>query len=225
MYELPYPLLAQGVEYVYTTDELEAEKWLRYNVIDCPKQVSAVGFDIEWKPQFVSKKNGGTENKTAVLQLAVENSCLVLHVYHMDKLPKSLKLVLSDKGILKVGCGIQQDASKLKRDLGLVLEELADVQLMAKKIDPSMRKTGLKALAQTFLGIELHKATRMSNWENCPLTSKQIKYAALDAWIGLKIFQKLNHHRFSQETALSTGECPKPEHHEEIKNIKEEDRK
>ncbi|CAH3163409.1 unnamed protein product [Porites evermanni] len=209
-YKLSYPLLAQGVKVVYTTDALEAEKWLKYNVIDCPTQVSAVGFDIEWKPQFVSKKYGGTENETAVVQLAVENSCLVLHVYYMDRLPKSLKLVLRDKDILKVGSDIQKDGSKLKRDLGLVLEGLADIQLMAKKIDPSMRKTGLKALAQTFLGIELNKKTAKSNWEKYPLTFTQIEYAALDAWIGLKIFQEMKRH---------------PKNYEEIKFINEEGRK
>ena len=225
MYELSYPLLAQGVKVVYTTDALEAEKWLRYNVIDCPTQVSAVGFDIEWKPQFVSKKYGGTENETAVLQLAVDNSCLVLHVYHMDRLPKSLKLVLRDKDILNVGSDIKRDGSKLKRDLGLVLEGLADIQLMAKEIDPSMRKTGLKALAQTFLGIELDKTRAMSNWEKYPLTFTQIEYAALDAWIGLKIFQKMKRHQLWQENALSEGECIKPEHYEEIKLINEEGRK
>ena len=208
MYELSYHLLAQGVKVVYTTDALEAEKWLRYNVIDCPTQVSAVGFDIEWKPQVVSKKYGGTENETAVLQLAVEKSCLVLHVYHMNRLPKSLKLVLRDKDILKVGSDIKRDGSKLQGDLGLVLEGLADIQLMAKEIDPSMRKTGLKALAQTFLGIELNKKTAMSNWEKYPLTFTQIEYAALDAWIGLKIFQELKHHQY-----------------EEIKNINGEERK
>lgn len=225
MYELSYPLSAQGVKVVYTTDALEAEKWLRYNVIDCPTQVSAVGFDIEWKPQFVSKKYGGTENETAVLQLAVDNSCLVLHVYHMDRLPKSLKLVLRDKDILKVGSDIKRDGSKLKRDLGLVLEGLADIQLMAKEIDPSMRKTGLKALAQTFLGIELDKTKAMSNWEKYPLTFTQIEYAALDAWIGLKIFQKMKRHPLWEENALSEGECIKPEHYEEIKLINEEGRK
>ena len=209
-YELSYPLLAQGVKVVYTTDALEAEKWLRYNVIDCPTQVSAVGFDIEWKPQVVSKKYGGTENETAVLQLAVEKSCLVLHVYHMNRLPKSLKLVLRDKDILKVGSDIKRDGSKLQGDLGLVLEGLADIQLMAKEIDPSMRKTGLKALAQTFLGIELNKKTAKSNWEKYPLTFTQIEYAALDAWIGLKIFQKLKRH---------------PKNYEEIKFINEEGRK
>ena len=224
-YKLSYPLLAQGVEVVYTADVLKAEKWLRYNVVHFPLRVSAVGFDIEWKPQFVSKKNGGTENETAVLQLAVGNSCLVLHVYYMDKLPKSLKLVLRDKGILKVGSDIQQDGSKLKRDLGLVLEGSADIQLMAKKFDPSMRKTGLKALAQTFLGIELDKTIARSNWEKYPLTFKQIKYAALDAWIGLKIFQKRKHQQFSQEGESNTGEWLKPEHYEEIKNKNEEERK
>ena len=184
--ELPY---SGRVEVVYTTDVFEAEKWLRAHIIDC--SAAAVGFDIEWKPQFVSKKDGGVENETAVLQLAVETSCLVLHIYHMSKLPKSLASILVDKNIRKVGSGIKQDCLKLGRDRGLVVKGLADIQLMAKEMSPALQKTGLKALADRFLGIELDKSGALSNWERFPLTSRQIEYAASDAWVGLKIFQEM----------------------------------
>ena len=187
---LPYP--AEGVEVVYTTNPIEVEAWLRNNVIDCSAQ--AVGFDIEWKPQFKSKKDGGVENKTAVLQLAIESSSLVFQLYNLEIPPNVLVSVLKDGRILKVGSGILQDVKKLNKDTGLKCIGLVDTQKLAKEVGVSKsKKLGLKALAKCLLGIELAKpkSVTRSNWENFPLTVKQINYAALDAWIGLKIYQSM----------------------------------
>ncbi|XP_044179707.1 uncharacterized protein LOC122961180 [Acropora millepora] len=187
---LPYP--AEGVEVVYTTDPIEVEAWLRNNVIDCSAQ--AIGLDIEWKPQFKRKKDGGVENKTAVLQLAIESSSLVFQLYNLGRPPNVLVSVLKDERILKVGSGILQDVTKLKKDTGLKCIGLVDTQKLAKEVGMlESQKLGLKSLAKYLLGIELEKpkSVTMSNWENFPLTVKQIHYAALDAWIGLKIYQSM----------------------------------
>ena len=187
---LPYP--AEGVEVVYTTDPIEVEAWLRNNVIDCSAR--AVGLDIEWKPQFKSKKDGGVENKTAVLQLAIESSSLVFQLYNLGRPPNVLVSVLKDERILKVGSGILQDVTKLKKDTGLKCIGLVDTQKLAKEVGMlESQKLGLKSLAKYLLGIELEKpkSVTMSNWENFPLTVKQIHYAALDAWIGLKIYRSM----------------------------------
>ena len=154
----------------------------------------AVGLDIEWKPQFKSKKDGGVENKTAVLQLAIESSSLVFQLYNLGRPPNVLVSVLKDERILKVGSGILQDATKLKKDTGLKCIGLVDTQKLAKEVGMSeSQKLGLKALAKDLLGIELEKpkAVAMSNWEKFPLTVEQIHYAALDAWVGLKIYQSM----------------------------------
>ena len=198
-HKLTQPTVAKGVEIVYTKNIFEAETWLRTHITDC--SASAVGFDIEWKPQFVSKKRGGTENKTAVLQLGVDTSCLVLHIHHMSKLPNLLVSILEDATVLKIGSGIKQDMSKLRRDRGLVCHGIVDTQDVAKSLDPSStQKVGLKALAERFLGITLAKSKRVStsNWENFPLTLRQIEYAALDAWLGLKVFNAIEQSKGSQ---------------------------
>ena len=189
IHSLPYP--AEGVEVVYTVDPVEAEAWLTNNIVDCSAEV--VGFDIEWKPQFVSKKKGGVENKTAVLQLGVESSCLVLHLRNMKAPPKLLSSILNDKKILKVGSGILQDVAKLKRDKGLTCKGLVDTQKMAKSLGTASQKLGLKALAEHFFGINVEKPKSISrsNWEKYPLTIRQIHYAALDAWIGFKLYQHM----------------------------------
>ncbi|XP_078367354.1 bifunctional 3'-5' exonuclease/ATP-dependent helicase WRN-like [Oculina patagonica] len=194
-HELTRPFEALGVKVVYTNDVFEAESWLKAYIVDCSAR--AIGFDIEWKPQFVRKKNGGIENKTAVLQLGVEKSCLVLHIYHMSELPELLISILRDENILKVGVDTEKDALKLHRDKGLVCEGMADIQAMAMKslgIPASAPKLGLKTLAKRFLGIELEKSKEVaiSDWENFPLQLKQIEYAALDAWAGVKIYKAMS---------------------------------
>lgn len=94
----------EGVEVVYILDLVEVEVWLRNNVIDC--FVEVVGFDIEWKLQFKSKKKGGVENKIVVFQLAVESLCLVCYFYYIRIFLKVFAFVLSDEKIFKIGSGI-----------------------------------------------------------------------------------------------------------------------
>ena len=193
IHEITNPSIAAGVQVVYTRDALEAEQWLREHIVDC--STGAVGFDTEQRPQFVSKKDGGTENETAVLQLGVETSCLVLHIYHMTEMPESLESILRDENILKIGSGIDKDASKLTRERGLVCKGLVDTQHMATSL--GLQKIGLKALAEQFLGIELDKGVALTNWENFPLHLRQIEYAALDAWVGLKVYQEMKRQKKS----------------------------
>lgn len=201
---LTHPSEASGVEVVYTIDVFEAENWLREHIIDCSARV--VGFDIEWKPQFVSIRDGGTENQTAVLQLGVETSCLVLHIYHMSELPRLLISILEDENILKVGVGIEEDASKLRRHRGLLCEGMTDIQKMVQTTK-CKQQFGLKTLAQRFLGIDLEKSKKItrSNWENLPLTPRQIEYAALDAWAGVKIYHAIL--QYQQGTSAQYNEA------------------
>ena len=161
-HHLTHPSEASGVEVVYTNDVLEAENWLREHITACSARV--VGFDVEWKPQFVSNRDGGTENQTAVLQLGVETSCLVLHIYHMSVLPRLLTSILGDENILKVGVGIEEDASKLTRHRGLVCEGMIDIQKMVQT-SKCKQRLGLKTLAERFLSIELEKSKSITGLE------------------------------------------------------------
>ena len=182
------PEQARGVHVTYTNDPVEAEAWLRNNVMDIDTR--ALGFDIEWKPQFVKKKLGGKENKTAVLQLSTETATLVLHIIHVKTLPRHLVDILADQSIPKVGCGIRPDVIKLLRDTGLQCKGAIDlVELASRSGYTKQHGQGLKTLAVNVLGIEMTKPKRvqLSNWEVLPLTRSQICYAALDAWVGIKL--------------------------------------
>ena len=183
------PEQAKGVYVTYTNDPVEAEAWLRNNVIDTDTR--ALGFDIEWKPQFIKKKLGGVENKTAVLQLSTETATLVLHIIHLKILPRHLANILANDTIIKAGCGIRNDVLKLLRDTNVQCKGVVDlVDLKTKAGYPKQHGNGLRKLAFNVLEINLNKPKKvtMSNWEILPLSGDQIRYAALDAWIGIKLY-------------------------------------
>ena len=187
------PEQARRVHITYTNDPIEAEAWLRNNVIDLGS--TALGFDIECKPQFVKKKLGGKENKTAVLQLSTEVSVLVLHIKHVQTLPRHLAEILANHSILKVGCGIRHDVIKLLKDTRLQCKGAIDlVDVASKSGYTKQHGLGLKNLAKNLLGIEMAKPKQiqLSNWEILPLRESQIHYAALDAWVGIKLYSHMH---------------------------------
>merc|ERR1712004_576717 len=49
----------------------------------------------------------------------------------------------------------------------------------------------LTSLAERHLGLPLDKTMQMSNWARRPLPESQKHYAALDAWVPLEIYTRL----------------------------------
>ena len=154
-----------------------------------------LGFDIEWRPQF---RAGGKQNRTALLQLAVADSVLCLQLAHMRSVPAKLNKLLADTRWVKCGVGILEDCVKLERDWkGVDVRGRVDVgevylQHVGAK-DGHSTACGIKALAAQLLNEEISKPKKvsMSNWENRPLTGAQLRYAALDAWVGYGAYIEL----------------------------------
>uniref|UniRef100_A0A1A9WQ40 3'-5' exonuclease domain-containing protein n=1 Tax=Glossina brevipalpis TaxID=37001 RepID=A0A1A9WQ40_9MUSC len=145
-----------------------------------------LGFDCEWVSQ------GRYRNRVALLQLASSNGfCGLFHLCRMRHIPKSLKTLLEDKEIIKVGVEPAQDAQKLKEDYNLYVASTFDVRYFAIMI--GCKPLGLEKLSRGVLNVELNKpwSISASNWEAEQLSIQQIQYAANDAFAGLYIFKHL----------------------------------
>ena len=55
-----------------------------------------------------------------------------------------------------------------------------------------IKHIGVKKLAAICLEHRISKGQQTSNWENEELTPAQIRYASTDAWICIRIYDKLN---------------------------------
>uniref|UniRef100_A0A1A9VZH2 3'-5' exonuclease domain-containing protein n=1 Tax=Glossina brevipalpis TaxID=37001 RepID=A0A1A9VZH2_9MUSC len=144
-----------------------------------------LGFDCEW----VSQR--GYCSRVALLQLASSNGfCGLFQLCHMRHIPKSLKTLLEDKEIIKVGVEPAQDAQRLMNDYNLYVASTFDIRYLA--VMNGCKPLGLEKLSRHVLYVELPKSfyTSASNWEG-RLTDEQIQYAANDALAGIHIFMHL----------------------------------
>ena len=67
--------------------------------------------------------------------------------------------------------------------------KFVELQNLAKT--KGLKNFGLKGMTEEVLQATISKGPKMTNWEAPVLTDRQLLYAATDAWIGLKLYQKL----------------------------------
>ncbi len=143
-----------------------------------------VGFDTESRPSF----RAGQNFPIALIQIATEEKAYLFQIIK-GKIPNSLASILSDPQIEKVGIGLKSDIHKLKESSDLQVSGFLDLSVIAAS--KGFAQTGAKALTAFFLEKKLSKAVRISNWASGFLTTKQLLYAATDAWICLEIKKRL----------------------------------
>ncbi len=144
-----------------------------------------LGFDTETRPSF--KK--GDIFKMALLQLSNEEDAYLIRL-HFIKDFTPIKILLENKQITKIGLAIRDDIKGLQKLFPFEPQNFVELQDLAKT--KGLKNFGLKGMCEEVLNLALSKKAKLSNWENKNLSTEQLNYAATDAWIGLKIFQKLN---------------------------------
>ncbi len=143
-----------------------------------------LGFDTETRPSF--KK--GRINKLALVQLSTENEAFLFRVNKIG-LPSEILNLMSSKKIKKVGLGLKDDLQKLNQTVHFDANGFIDLQDIVE--DYGILDKSLKKLSAIVLGHKISKNQQLSNWESKELTEAQQIYAATDAWVCLKIYQKL----------------------------------
>jgi len=145
----------------------------------CP----VLGFDTETRPTFTK----GKINHVALLQLATDTEVFLFRLCKMH-IPKCLLSLLADPNILKVGAALKNDIDVLKRSARIRPGGFIDLQDVAQEFE--IKNLGLCKMAGIVLGVRISKAQQLSNWENNILTEAQQRYAATDAWMCYRIYEK-----------------------------------
>jgi len=145
---------------------------------------SYVGFDTETKPSF----RKGQKNMVSLLQLSADGRAFLFRLNKMG-LPEKVARFLSSEEVIKVGVAIHDDIKGLNLLREFTPGGFIDLQEMVR--DYGITSSGLKKLAAIILGHSISKRQQVSNWENDILTPSQKVYAATDAWVCMKIYEKL----------------------------------
>ncbi|GMH18662.1 hypothetical protein Nepgr_020503 [Nepenthes gracilis] len=147
-----------------------------------------VGLDVEWRPN-----SRDYCNPVATLQLCVGRICLIYQLIHTPYIPQSLVEFLGCENYTFVGVGISSDVEKLLDDYNLRVSNTVDLARLGADRRGLRRNAGLKELAREVLGFEIAKPKRVtrSRWDVVCLSSEQIQYACVDAFVSFEVGRRL----------------------------------
>ena len=148
------------------------------------KRFKTLGFDTETRPSF--KK--GKINSVSLLQLSAGNRVYLFRL-NSTGLPPKLASLLANRDIVKVGVAIHDDIKALQTLRRFTPDGFVELQDLVKEY--GIVNSGLKKLSAIILGATISKRQQISNWERPVLSQAQKIYAATDAWVCLKIYERL----------------------------------
>lgn len=143
-----------------------------------------IGFDTETRPAY--KK--GTVRGVALMQLSTSDTCILIRL-NLTGFPNCLVDFIKNPHIKKVGLSLHDDFLSINRRMQITPEGFIDLQKLVPRYgfsDISLQKIYALLFAQ-----KISKGQRLSNWEADVLTEAQKRYAALDSWACLKIYEAL----------------------------------
>lgn len=143
-----------------------------------------IGFDTETKPVFVR----GHYNKVAILQIALPEKVFLIRLMATGITPEMVKF-LQDEEIKKAGVAIRDDIKALQHLQRFKPQGFVELAQLSK--ESGLKVESVKKLTALLLGFRISKSAQTSNWEAEQLNEKQISYASTDAWVCLKIYEKL----------------------------------
>lgn len=152
------------------------------------KAAKVVGFDTESKPTFAK---GEVSTGPHIVQLATAHHGYIFQVHNALGLPVLRDLLQSDE-VLKVGFGLGADRVQIRDKLGVEMAGVLDLDSVFRKLG-YQKTAGVRAAVAIVLNQKFHKSKRVStsNWGAQVLQSRQLLYAANDAYAALKVWEML----------------------------------
>jgi ribonuclease D len=156
----------------------------------------AVGFDTETRPSFTK----GKRYKVSLMQISTDEACFLFRL-NIIGIPTVLSDFLSDESVTKIGISLKDDFNSISKRTNMEPKNFVDLQTMVKKYD--IEDMSLQKIYAILFNKKISKGQRLTNWEAETLTEAQMKYASLDAWACLNIYNYLNNiqHELLQDTS------------------------
>jgi RNA polymerase sigma factor for flagellar operon FliA len=144
-----------------------------------------IGFDTESKPTFLK---GEQSTGPHLVQLALETRVYLFQIPRLPAAP-ALKTILESPRVLKVGFGLGNDLSVLRSRLDIELNNFLDLgEALRSAGHPGT--VGAKIAVAHFFAARLQKSKKIgtSNWASPHLAERQVRYAADDAQVALRVY-------------------------------------
>ena len=170
----------QGVIHVISRPGRELNRAISYL-----RSQRILGFDTETKPVF---SPGQAHNKVALLQLSGPDRAYLFRIFTLGMRHRLCK-ILADGNICKVGAAVHDDVRGLQHYSHFEPHGFVDLQKIGWEW--GIRDKSVKKMSANILGLRISKTQQLSNWEAPELNEAQRLYAATDAWVCLKMYERL----------------------------------
>ncbi len=172
--QLPLQRYEGPIHLIRSENELEL-------ALETLEKVPLIGFDTETRPAF--KKN--QSYLPSLLQLATSDAVYVIQLQG-SSFSEALRHLLSNPAVIKAGIAVQDDLAGLKKLAPFEEAGFIDLGQVTRRL--GIKTNGLRNLSANFLGARISKQSQRSNWGRWDLSTKQINYAATDAWASREIY-------------------------------------
>ncbi|OAV73354.1 ribonuclease D [Bacteroidales bacterium Barb6] len=152
--------------------------------VDYLMQFPRLGFDTETRPSFTK----GMQNKIALMQIATGDTCFLFRLNSIG-IPPALESLLKSNRVLKIGLSLRDDFGAIRQRKNIRLANFIDLQIIVHKF--GIEDLSLQKIYAILFQKKISKSQRLTNWEAETLSPFQQKYAALDAYACLKIYNQL----------------------------------
>jgi ribonuclease D len=146
-----------------------------------------LGFDTESKPAF----SKGEKYLPSIVQVAIADGVYIFQLSKIRQL-KFLKAIFECKTSLKVGIAIRDDVLKLRDIEHFNPVGFKDIGDLTKSL--GIEQTGMRNLAGIFLKCRISKVAQVTDWSLENLSTRQLIYAATDAWISRELYLEVKRH-------------------------------
>lgn len=154
------------------------------SAVDALRTSPIVGFDTETRPCF----RRGERHPVALLQLSTSTDAFLIRL-NKTGVPAPLKLYLEDRTCVKVGLSTSDDFHQIARVCECHPAGFIELQQLVKQY--SITDMSLQKIYAILFQHKISKGQQLTNWEAPQLTDAQQRYAAIDAWACLKIYEYL----------------------------------
>lgn len=165
---------------IIVQSETESDKAVRYLL---SQQI--LGIDTETRPSF----RKGQTHQVALLQVSTIDTCFLFRL-NMIGITESIKRLLEDCSVIKVGLSLKDDMHQLSKRADFTPGMFIELQHEVKKI--GIKDMSLQKIYANLFSKRISKGQQLSNWEADTLTPQQKAYAATDAWACIMIYNELN---------------------------------